>query len=399
MQVEAKKEETKQEKMMQKMARLDVILDNGKQNVTTQDDVKQGEKMQEEALREDAMQEKAIQGARFESMAENAMVPELSNDDLFATEHKTKIRKSHFLKIIEDLKKGLVPPIYHALIRGRPCVAFQTKAISMPSIYTITAAKIPDALLGRIGLTKPNEIRNEFDIKIYLGLEGENLDLAITKTGTPVPFLLDSEEGVWEYMHEYANDAAHLVNEFAFMKGHGVEATALTNLFKIDKNAVLGETKYLLTRPQSRGVVSSCFHFKTTSAIVGSPGIGKSWSLLFALQQALLYDGAVVLLYVCNEGASFLFMRRRNTLFAWSRAHSLAKPAEGSLFRRDDVLVLYDPPEVNNKRQLIVAMSANDGHDVGAARKQRGGVFHCLGIPSYSELTVMLPLIDSHEDV
>jgi hypothetical protein len=411
MQDEATKEETNQEQMMQKVARLDAIPDDGKQNATaTQDEVNHEEKMQEEKMQEEAMQEGAMQDAMFKSIVENAMVPESMNDDLLATKHKAKIRKSDFLKILEDLKKGLVPPIFHALIRGRPCVAFQTKAISMPSIYTVTAAKIPDAILGRIGLKKPNEIIDEFDVKIYLGAEGDNLDLAITKTGAPVPILTDSEESAWEYSHKYANDAARLVNEVALMKGHGVEATALTNLFKIDK-AALGDTKYLLTRPESRGVVSSCFDFETTSAIVGSPGIGKSWNLLFALQQALLYDGAVVLLYVCKASASFLFMRRRNTLFAWSRAHDSDLRAKGSLFCRDDVLVLYDPPEVNKNgsgggakfsedaRQLIVAMSANDGHDVKAARKTRGGVFHYLGIPSFSELTVMLPLINSHEDI
>jgi hypothetical protein len=55
------------------------------------------------------------------------------------------------------------------------------------------------------------------------------------------------------------------------------------------------QTRSLITRPESRGVVNSCFDCPGTSVVMGSPGIGKSWNLLFALQQALLYDGANVI--------------------------------------------------------------------------------------------------------
>jgi hypothetical protein len=65
------------------------------------------------------------------------------------------------------------------------------------------------------------------------------------------------------------------------------------------------ETKFLITRPESCGVVSSCFDFKDTSAIVGSPGIGKSWQLLYALQQALMFDGANVMLLVPKDYHAF----------------------------------------------------------------------------------------------
>jgi hypothetical protein len=62
-------------------------------------------------------------------------VPALQTNDLFASgRSKTLIRRSHFLMIIEQLKNGWVPPIYHALIRGRPCVAFQRMEESIPLI-------------------------------------------------------------------------------------------------------------------------------------------------------------------------------------------------------------------------------------------------------------------------
>jgi hypothetical protein len=42
---------------------------------------------------------------------------------------------------------------------------------------------------------------------------------------------------------------------------------------------------------------------------------------------------------------------------------------------------------------MIVAMSADDGHDIKAAQKSQGGVLHYLAVPSIEELEVMLPII------
>jgi hypothetical protein len=123
--------------------------------------------------------------------------------------------------------------------------------------------------------------------------------------------------------------------------------------------------------------------------------------LILVLQQALLYDGAVVLFFVCKKEESFLLMRRNNTVYAWSRVHNLGVAAGGSLFRRHDVLVLYDPPESRHSGarfaapdcQMIVAMSANQAHTFGATRKEKDGGFRYLAPPSFDELGVMLPLI------
>ena len=61
----------------------------------------------------------------------------------------------------------------------------------------------------------------------------------------------------------------------------------------------IGNGHKLITRRLSRGVVADCFDKSrsgSTYAITGNPGIGKSWTLVYALQQALLYENACVLL-------------------------------------------------------------------------------------------------------
>jgi hypothetical protein len=148
----------------------------------------------------------------------------------------------------------------------------------------------------------PDVLRTE-KRAMYVGDNGENLGEAVI--GNSVAALIsDGIFGVWKYSNEYANAAATLVNHPAEIKGWGLEATPLKELFGIDRSDD-NETKLLITRPESRGVVASCLNFKDTSAIVGSPGIGKSWQLLFALQQALLYDGANVMLHVPKRSCSY----------------------------------------------------------------------------------------------
>jgi hypothetical protein len=78
--------------------------------------------------------------------------------------------------------------------------------------------------------------------------------------------------------------------------------------------------------------------------MVGSPGIGKSWSLIYALRQACLFDGANVCLFVTKDNMAYLFLRRGNKMYSWSNYFAKGEVA-GPFFRREDVLILYDPPE------------------------------------------------------
>jgi hypothetical protein len=118
------------------------------------------------------------------------------------------------------------------------------------------------------------------------------------------------------------------------------------------------------------------------------------------LQQALLYDGANVMLCVGKETTAFLFLRRGNTVYAWNRSAT-----DSILFKRHDVLLLYDPPEVESDGsggaafakgscQVIVAMSANDAHNLKAQDKQERGVgYFNLGPPTREQIDIMIPKI------
>jgi hypothetical protein len=334
-------------------------------------------------------------------------VPKATTIDLFAIGREPiKIEENLYWKILEELKQGHVPPIYHALVKGKPCVAFQSNINIMPQSDQVIAGNIPEEIQHHI-IGKPAECLLYSNVMWDIGCEGEYLDSAVNAEGVPYPILTDGSAGTWYYDHESAIVAANLVNKSAEMKGYGVEATKLTDSFNIETLCDGDPPPYLITRPKSRGVVMSCFDMKYTSSIVGSPGIGKSYNLLYALQQALLFDGANVVLYVCKTSSSFLLMRRGKTLYTWCRKHSLRDAAYGSLFCRSDVLVLYDPPEAEGgryganyslgRRQLIVAMTADRTHRFKAAQKQTGDSFRFLSPPSLNEMRVMLPAINPLE--
>jgi hypothetical protein len=161
----------------------------------------------------------------------------------------------------------------------------------------------------------------------------------------------------------------------------------------------------LLTRPESRGVIAECFQGDSTSAIIGSPGIGKSWTLLYALQQSLLYEEKIVLFFASKGNIAFLFYRRENTIYAWKKLHPSETPAGSEFFDKPGVLVLYDPPESKSGVgakfsigccQLIVAMSANEKHDLETHDKASAGRtvnrFY-LKMPSEHELQKMMPMM------
>jgi hypothetical protein len=122
------------------------------------------------------------------------------------------------------------------------------------------------------------------------------LDAFFTKDGHVFTSVRDSLlEKNWEFDKETTNVVTDLVNSPAKMVVHDLELTELPSAFPVD----MFNGKNLITRRLSRGVVADCFeHSKlgNVHAIVGSPGIGKSWSLIYALQQALLFENVCVML-------------------------------------------------------------------------------------------------------
>jgi hypothetical protein len=162
----------------------------------------------------------------------------------------------------------------------------------------------------------------------------------------------------------------------------------------------------LITRNLSRGIVADCFRRSKKNsayAIVGSPGIGKSWTLLYALQQSLLYKGACVAFFQQKEQTAFVCIRNGNHVFAWLAPTS--PTADSFLFDHKDVLVLLDPRDADEggaeylggQRMVIFAASNNEAHFRGDIGKVTGDYPRFLGPFTDDELEVSLPLMGCHD--
>jgi hypothetical protein len=202
------------------------------------------------------------------------------------------------------------------------------------------------------------------------------------------------------------------------MIGDDVEVTkSLLSIFDVDEHTdevplVLPDTTEayssynLVTRPQSRGVVTNCFAAlkkASTFAITGSPGIGKSWTLLYALQQALLYDNATVIFWQQKRNVAYICIRSSSRVFVWHA--KVPSKADSRLFQSKDVLILLDPAEegasfVEGDRMLIYTASNNKKHlTTTSAIKKRQPVFRYLSPWTEAEFEAALPYMNSDIDL
>jgi hypothetical protein len=180
------------------------------------------------------------------------------------------------------------------------------------------------------------------------------------------------------------------------MAGEDIEVTTLVKLFP----GIKGE-KNLITRSMSRGVVADCFHLlqpDTTYAIVGNPGIGKSWTLLYALQQALLYENSLVLLFLKSKEA-IVCIRRNHKIYVWRAEFSEYR---SSLFKNSNVLALMAPPEegtpiLTGLRRCLYSASNNIRHFTSQIQKDTPLFKRTLSPPSDKrppsdkQLVVLIP--------
>ena len=303
-----------------------------------------------------------------------------------------------------DLEGGFVPPIFHAL--AFTSMKKKNKA-PLPSAESVTAAE-SYVTSGENATFHMGPRATRFQLEMFLDMPG----------GAPSE-IVDSD-GKWEADSIAAASAASLVNQKASMIGGGIEVTKVDYLFGIDGKRAKSDQESairidaLLTRPQSRGAVARYFYrleYKgNTAAVVGSPGIGKSWSLLYALQQGLLYEDATVMVQASARNIRFLLIRRNNKIYAWSMDCKGLEAASSKLFHRKTTLVLYDPPEVSKdggggakyaegERGLIAFLSANTGHSTQKSSKHSAGVANYLAHPSSSEIRLMLPYLTSSSDI
>jgi hypothetical protein len=288
------------------------------------------------------------------------------------------------------LDKGIVLPEYHAYIVGAPTTSTMNPLI--PSQDVVVGGE-PTPTVRTVNIIQDAEAMSQLV---------DNND----NNGTPCLTFNEDHKIIWDYNKEVTKAVVKLISTPATMIGHGVEQTTIINNFGIDDKE---NGKNLLTRPESRGIVGKALtgELRETCEMVGSPGIGKSWSLIYALQQSCLFDGANVCLFVSKYNTAYLFLRRGKKIYAWSRVHGSGDEALGPFFHREDVLVLYDPPESTDtqganyamgERTLIAALSANEKHFLMAVQKDDASVRRHIGPPTVDQISVMLPFIGTDDN-
>jgi hypothetical protein len=149
-----------------------------------------------------------------------------------------------------------------------------------------------------------------------------------------------------------------------------LEVTVLPSEFPLD----FFNGRNLITRSLSRGVVGDCFKESMSGSvhsIVGVPGIGKSWNLIYALQQALLFENVCVMFFFQKKGRAWVCIRNKNHIYVWSvMSGSLKNECKSGLFNNGNVLVLLDPKEapsggasfIVERQRLIFAASNEAAH-------------------------------------
>ena len=199
----------------------------------------------------------------------------------------------------------------------------------------------------------------------------------------------------WKFKKKYTEIVTELVNTPSKMVGEDIEVTKLLAPFNVDDS----HGRNLITRRLSRGVVADCFaksKRRSTYAIVGNPGIGKSWTLIYALQQALLYENVCVLFCFQKEEGAILCIRRHNKIYAWNSDDRMwATSCRSRLFNNSNVLVLLDPRESTEggaifsrgPRMLVMAASNNKKH-MGSTKKFTPNFIRILSINSDEELKI-----------
>jgi hypothetical protein len=221
------------------------------------------------------------------------------------------------------LEDGLVPPVFHVY-----CAVFQGKrakgnvGVSKEAIELLRP-EIPD---GRDEESQPSE-------PIATITEGEaGTDTLSQKGFIKVKSFFGSDEKAifevpddaagksWVFSKVWTAKVCALLNADAEMVGADVEVTKVDSHFNMGKVEDTSDA-HLIMRRLSRGIVAKCLNMapEDTLAIVGNPGIGKSWTLIYALQQLLLRKGACVLFSaqrvvlhwpVFDETAQCMFGRR-----------------------------------------------------------------------------------------
>lgn len=338
--------------------------------------------------------------------------------------------KSYFSKTIHDhvlalLNKGKVPPIFHTLCREplkrlfSPNTLVSVNEDDSDSEYS-DLSDFKGKLTSEVKGTENNnferiEISTDFvdagksstldestNESIWDDDNFSYLDAFFASDGNALKNVKDNVlKNDWVFKESLTKIVTDLVNTPADMVGYDVEVTKLRSVFPVDRK----NGKNLITRSLSRGVVADCFeHSEADSvyAIVGSPGIGKSWNLVYALQQALLYENACVLFCFQKRELAWVCIRKKHNIFVWTlESFMLGNKCVSGLFKNGNVLVLLDPGESNltgasfaeGNRRLIYAASNNSRHFSSLLSKGTAFAKRFLDPFTENELRVSIPFM------
>jgi hypothetical protein len=305
--------------------------------------------------------------------------------------HKQYFDENTYHIVLEKLKIGEVPPIYHALCRD------PAKRLFLPNTFVssgraesgrikLSSEKV-QAGSGKILFTSLRSLASAsqrsyhafgqsfldllgYPDSVWNMVDFSYLEVFFSKDGHHVSRVKDSFfEKYWDFDEEIAKLVTDLVNTSAKMVGQDLEVTELPSEFPVD----LFNGRRLITRSLSRGVVADCFEQSkpgSIHAIVGSPGIGKSWSLIYALQQGLLYENSCVVFCFQKKGIAWVCIRKMNCIYAWSNESYGFEILRSGLFKNGNVLALLDPKEALaggasyhlDRQRLVFAASNNEAH-------------------------------------
>jgi hypothetical protein len=313
-----------------------------------------------------------------------------------------KIPNDNVDTVFKRLELGLVPPVFHAYValfqrmggakklqQDKMASASENEMISqglekLPSMNFVTNGTAPSSQMGKIkGKTK--------------GFMGA----FFTEKGEARDEVQDGYNLIWSFDPDSTEAVCKLINAEAEMIGADVEIT------KVDSDFGIGEADdatatHLITRRLSRGVIAEALsmHAKKTRAIVGCPGIGKSWSLIYALQQLLLQDGACVLFFAAKDDVALACIREKDKVFVWTCG---TERACSYLFSSENVWALVDPKEAKQQstsmaagnRRLLFAASSNEKHFASDMGKRSSHPFYYLDPYTEEELRVALPVMSS----
>jgi hypothetical protein len=304
--------------------------------------------------------------------------------------------------VTDRLELGFVPPVFHAYVALFQKMGGAKKFQQDEKVYAKEDEMTPHALeklpsMNRVegGTATSSQIGEIESLKDYSGA------FFTKKRDGGARRKVQDDNLVWTFSDPWTAIVCQLINAEAEMIGADVEITKVDSDFGIGK-AINASTTHLITRWLSRGVVSESLNMPATDtrAIVGCPGIGKSWTLIYALQQLLLQDRSCVLFFAAKKERALACFRQGDKVYVWT---VVTKEADSNLFDFGNVWVLVDPKEakrrsteiVMGERRLLFAASSNSEHFGSDMGKRNSKAKHYLDPYTEDELRVALPVMSS----